>query len=391
MNKPGSGPEQIKRLLTFENDYSFFLFGPRGCGKTSLIKNLFADKAQILDLLDVNLELRLKRNPNILKEIVANLNDINYLVIDEVQKIPELLDLVHKLIEETDKYFILTGSSARKLKHGNANLLAGRAFAYFLHPFTSIELGKNFDLDHALHWGMLPKVQEFKTNTSKEKFLKAYTQTYLKEEVFAEQFIRALDPFRYFLELAAQMNGKILNFSKIAQDVGVDPKTIQKYYSILEDTLLGFSLKAFNHSFRKQLATKPKFYLFDTGVKRSLDNSLGIPLQESTSAYGNAFEHFVILEIIKLSSYFHDDYRLSYLKTKDDIEVDLIVERPGRIPLFIEIKSSKEVNASSLSNLINLSKDFGDCEAICLSRDPLSRRVDNVLLMNWQEGLKYFL
>ncbi len=381
---------KINRLLEFEENYSFFLFGPRGCGKTTLITEQYADRSEILDLLNIELETRLRRNPSLLKEIVANLENIDYVVIDEIQKIPELLDLVHKLIEETDKYFILTGSSARKLKRGDANLLAGRAFSYFLHPFTSIELGEDFNLEHALHWGMLPKVQEFKTERSKEKFLKAYAQTYLKEEIFAEQFIRALDPFRYFLELAAQMNGKILNFSKIAKDVGVDDKTIEKYYSILEDTLIGFSLKAFKHSFRKQLSTKPKFYLFDTGVKRSLDNSLSIPLQESTSAYGHAFEHFVILEIIKLASYFHDDYRFSYLKTKDDVEIDLIVERPGKPFLFIEIKSTKEVNKDSLSNLITLSKDFNNCEPICFSRDSITRKIDNVLVISWQEGLKKF-
>ncbi len=382
---------KIKRLLKFEENYSFFLFGPRGCGKTTLINELFSDESLVLDLLDVDLETRLKRNPSLLKEMISNLDDgLDYVVLDEIQKIPELLDLVHKLIEESNKYFILTGSSARKLKRGNANLLAGRAFSYFLHPFTSIELGKFFNLEHALHWGMLPKVQEFKTDSSKEKFLKAYTQTYLKEEIFAEQFIRALDPFRYFLEIAAQMNGKILNFSKIAKDVGVDDKTIRQYYSILEDTLLGFSLKAFRHSFRKQLSTKPKFYLFDTGVKRSLENSLSINLQPSTSAYGNAFEHFLILEIIKLSSYFHDDYRFSYLKTKDDIEIDLIVERPGKPFLFIEIKSTEEVNQDSLSNLAKLSQDFGNSQALCLSRDKISRKIDNILVMNWQEGLKKF-
>jgi predicted AAA+ superfamily ATPase len=382
---------KIKRLLKFEENYSFFLFGPRGCGKTTLTNELYSGRAKILDLLDLDLEARLRKDPRVLRDLVLSSDDIDYFVIDEIQKIPELLDLVHKLIEETDKYFILTGSSARKLKRGKANLLAGRAFSYFLHPFTSVELSKDFDLDHALHWGMLPKVQEFKTDKTKEKFLKAYAQTYLKEEVFAEQFVRALDPFRYFLELAAQMNGKILNFSKIAKDVGVDDKTVGKYYSILEDTLLGFSLRAFKHSFRKQLSTKPKFYLFDTGVKRCLENSLGIPLQEGTSVYGHTFEHFVILEIMKLASYFHDDYRFSYLKTKDDVEVDLIVERPGKPFLFIEIKSTKEVDSASLTNLINLARDFGNCEALCLSQDRISRKIDNVQVINWRDGLKKFM
>ncbi|MDD9899262.1 MAG: AAA family ATPase [Candidatus Melainabacteria bacterium] len=383
---------KIKRLLQIEEDYSCFLFGARGSGKTTLINELYQDRAKVFDLLDVELESRLQRNPNLLKELVEDLDQATkYVVIDEVQKIPKLLNLVHQLIESTDKFFILTGSSARKLKRGQANLLAGRAFSYFLHPYTSKELGDSFDLDHALRWGMLPKVQEFKTEGSKSKFLKTYCQTYLKEEIFAEQFVRALDPFRHFLELAAQMNGKILNYSKLAKDIGVDDKTVSKYYSILEDTLIGFSLKAFKHSFRKQLATKPKFYLFDTGVKRSLDNSLTIPLQESSFAYGNAFEHFVILDIIKLASYFHDNYRFSYLRTKDGVEVDLVVERPGLPHLFIEIKSSKEVDTSELKNLSLLATDFGDCEAVCFSRDKLNRQVDDIELVHWQEGLeRYF-
>ncbi|MDA0772641.1 MAG: AAA family ATPase [Cyanobacteria bacterium] len=382
----------FNRHISFEENYSFFLFGARGTGKTTLLEKFFKNKAKFLDLLNPELESRFKRNPNILIEIVNSLtDDEKYIVIDEVQKVPELLDIVHGLIERTPKLFILTVSSARKLKRGNANLLAGRAFTYKLYPFTSFELVDNFNLSHALHWGLIPKVQEFETDKAKEKFLIAYAQTYLKEEIFAEQFVRALDPFRHFLELAAQMNGKILNFTKLSRDIGIDDKTIKKYYSILEDTLLGFSLKAFKHSFRKQLQTKAKFYLFDTGVKRSLDNTLSIPLKEGSSAYGEAFEHFIILEIIKLSSYFHEDYRFSYLKTKDDAEVDLIVERPGQPYLFIEIKSSKEVQESHLTNLIRLSNDFGDCVPICLSQDSIKRKISNVEVYPWQEGIKQML
>ena len=275
---------------------------------------------------------------------------ISHVVIDEIQKIPKLLNVVHKLIEETQKKFVMTGSSARKLKYGGANLLAGRAFVYHLFPFTFLELKKNFDSDQALMFGLLPKIIEFDTYEERVAFLQAYSYTYLKEEIFSEQLIRKLDPFRRFLEVAAQTNGKIINYSNIARDVGVDDKTVKEYFSILEDTLIGFFLEPFHHSFRKRLSSKPKFYFFDIGVTRALARHLSIPLRAQTSAYGEAFEHFIILECIKLASYQNKEFRFSYLSTKDDAEIDLVVERPGQPLLFIEIKSKKSVQPTDSTN-----------------------------------------
>ncbi len=381
----------FKRLLELPNSHSFFLFGPRGTGKSTLIMEKFAKQSITFDLLDPELEAELIRRPNKFKETVLALDKkIKYVIIDEVQKIPKLLNIVHQLIESTNKNFILTGSSARRLKLGKANLLAGRAFTCNLHPLTSFELNEKFNLQEALEWGLLPKIYKLKTNKFKTQFLQSYAHTYLKEEIWAEQFIKDLDAFRHFLEVAAQMNGKIINFSKLSRDVGVDDKTIKQYFSILEDTMLGFFLHGFQHSFRKRLSSKPKFYFFDTGIKRALDLSLDLKLKESTNAYGDAFEHFVILEIIKLSSYFHPNYRFSYLKTKDDAEVDLIVDRPREKKLFIEIKSSKSVSEDSLHNLSELSKAFENCEALCFSQDTQTRLVKGIKIMPWQEGLKKF-
>lgn len=383
--------DKVKRHLSLSRSQSLFLFGPRGAGKSTLINRQFASNSYLIDLLDIDTEEQFARNPGQLKEIVESLDkQISYVIIDEIQKIPKLLDLVHLLIESTDKKFILTGSSARKLKYGNANLLAGRAFVYNLHPFTSLELGDAFDLKSVLHYGLLPKVQEFEDEEDKKMFLKSYSQTYLKEEIQAEQLIRKLAPFRAFLEVAAQMNGKIINYSKISRDVGVEDKTIKEYYSILEDTLLGFSLNGFQHSFRKQLSSKPKFYFFDTGISRALNRSLSNKLEESSFAFGDAFEHFIILECIKLASYFCSEYRFNYLRTKDDAEVDLIVDRPGEPYLFIEIKSTKQVRAEDLTSLSKIAKDFGSCEAVCFSRDPVRKVIDNVTVYPWQEGLKKF-
>lgn len=382
---------KIKRQLKLSDNYSAFLFGPRGSGKSTLIKDQFATNSHYIDLLDTEVEEKLSQRPNELKDIVLNLDPCtSHVIIDEVQKIPKLLDLVHMLIESTDKKFILTGSSARKLKYGKANLLAGRAFVYNLHPFTFLELGNQFKLDQALRWGSLPKIHKLNEDEDKVRFLRSYAQTYIKEEVQAEQLVRKLNPFKHFLQVAAQMNGKIINHSKISRDVGVEDKTIAEYYSILEDTLLGFTLRGFKHSFRKQLSSKPKFYYFDIGVTRALNKTLGNNLTEGSYAYGNAFEHFIVLECIKLASYFKYEYQFSYLRTKDDAEIDLVVERPGKPILFIEIKSSTQVVEEDLSTYSRLVKDFGECEAVCFSRDTYRKQIANITVYPWQEGIEKF-
>lgn len=379
----------IQRFLSLSTNHSFFLFGARGTGKSTLIYNTFKKNSYVFDLLDPELEDRLTKNPGELKQIAETVSS-KYIIIDEIQKIPKLLNIVHSLIEKTNKIFILTGSSARKLRQGHANLLAGRAFVYHLYPFSYLEIEKEINLNDAMQWGLLPKILSLKTEASKNQFLQSYAHTYLKEEIWAEQFIKNLDPFRNFLEVAAQMNGKIINHSNISRDVGVDDKTVKKYFSILEDTLIGFSLHGFKHSFRKRLNTKPKFYFFDTGVKRALTRTLTLPIKEGTSAFGEAFEHLVILECIKLASYFKSEYRFSYLRTKDDVEVDLVVERPGKPILFIEIKSSTQVKKESISTFINLVKDFGKCEAICFSNDPYEKIIEEIKVLHWKKGVKKY-
>ena len=209
------------------------------------------------------------------------------------------------------------------------NLLVGRAFVYNLFPLTVPELEDAFDLEDALRWGTLPGIYALEGNEDKQSYLRAYALTYLKEEIVAEQIVRRLDPFRQFLEVAAQANGTIINYANIARDVGADPKTVISYFSILEDTLVGFLLPAFHRSVRKQQRTNPKFYFFDTGVKRSLDRTLNVPLNARTYEYGKAFEHFVITQIAHLSRYRYPDWRLSYLQTGAGAEIDLLIDRPG--------------------------------------------------------------
>lgn len=385
----------LPRILKLPKKKNIFLFGARNTGKSTLVKQEFpTTETLFLDLLNLDLEDRLSRRPQDLQAMVNALpENITHVVIDEIQKIPKLLDVVHSLIETTNKKYVLTGSSARKLKYGGSNLLAGRALVYFLYPLTFLELGKHFNLQSVLQWGSLPQIYSLTDNQEKMSFLQAYSLTYLKEEIWGEHFIRKIDPFRKFIEVAAQCNGKILNYSNISKDVGVDSKTVSEYFTILEDTLIGFHLDAFQHSFRKRLSQKPKFYFFDLGIVRALTRSLSLPLLPKTSAYGDAFEHFIILECIRLASYHNKEFRFSYLHTKDDVEVDLVVERPGLPHLFIEIKSSSNVVSENLHQFMKITKDFSQhtpCEAVCFSNDTISKRYENVLVMPWKEGLLRF-
>lgn len=383
----------LNRLLKLPQKQNFFVFGARGCGKSTLLEAYFSSETTLfLSLLDPLTEDRFSRNPGELKSMIEALAPkITHVVIDEIQKQPRLLDVVHELIEKSALNFLLTGSSARKLKYGGANLLAGRAFVYHLYPFSYLEVKALFDLKQALQFGMLPRLFSFETDEERILFLQAYALTYLKEEVWAEQLTKKLDAFRKFLEVAAQCNGKIINYSNIARDVGVDDKTIKEYFSILEDTLIGYMLEPFQHSFRKRLSQKPKFYYFDVGITRALARQLTLPLLPGTSAYGDAFEHFIILECMKLSNYFYSEYRFSYLRTKDDAEIDLIVERPGCSLLCIEIKCAINVTSESLKSFLTLTKEIPDCEAICFSNDSYAKKIEHVTVLPWKEGVeKYF-
>ena len=380
----------FRRLLQISRRSSFFLFGARGTGKTTYIRDAFEPAASLyLDLLDPETEDLYRRAPNRLEQQVRALpGSVQWILIDEVQRVPRLLDVAHRLIESTEKRFVLTGSSARKLRRGASNLLAGRAFVHNLYPLTAPELQDTFDLDDALRWGTLPRVYALDAAGDKQAYLRAYALTYLKEEIVAEQIVRRLDPFRQFLEVAAQSNGTIINYANIARDVGADPKTVISYFSILEDTLVGFLLPAFHRSIRKQQRANPKFYFFDTGVKRSLDRTLDVPLNAGTYEYGKAFEHFVITQIVHLSRYRYPDWRLSYLQTGAGVEIDLVIERPGLPAALIEIKSSGRVDERDVRNLARFTGDFADPLALCISRDPARMQMDGVLCMHWREALE---
>lgn len=378
------------RVINVSSSNSFFLFGARGVGKTSLLKTHYSpEKTFYIDLLNPNDFERFFRNPGELNNILKTLsNSIEWVIIDEIQKVPLLLDVVHHQIESSSRKFILTGSSSRKLKRGSANLLAGRAFIFELYPLTHLELDATFSLDKILQWGSLPKIWNVElSDLDKELYLKAYSQTYLKEEIQEEQLVRNLKSFHAFLEIAAQMNGKILNYSKISNDVNVDTKTVQKYFDILEETHIGFRLPPYHQSLRKRQRENPKFYFFDIGVQRSLLKVAKFPVTPGTFEYGNIFEHFIILELIRLNSYLNKDYSFSYFQTHHNLEVDLVIDRPRKKTIFCEIKSKTNVVEADLTSLASIKKDFPKFEYLCLSQDSYEKEIDGIRCLPWKKGI----
>ncbi len=381
----------LARLIKPPKSHSFFIFGARGTGKTTYLKTqILSENSVYLNLLLDRDHQELAINPDSLGErIVKGITKI--VVIDEVQKLPKLLDIVHDLSETNkDIQFILTGSSARKLKRGGANLLAGRAFVLNLYPFTTIELGDQFDLFKALRWGTLPKIFELNESEDKENYLRTYVFTYLKEEILQEQIIRNLDPFQRFLPVSSQVSGQVVNYSKISKEVGAAPQTIQSYFEILQDTLIGFYLPAYHSSVRKQEKSGKKFYLFDNGVRNALSRTLDIPINESTYYFGQAFEHFIIQEFYRLASYRNKDELLFYYQTQGGLEIDLIIEKPGRPLLAIEIKSTNSISKDQLRHLRSFAEIQPKSKRFCISRDPNRKKIDDIDCIFYLDALRMF-
>jgi uncharacterized protein len=380
----------FQRSLSLPKNQSFFLFGARQTGKSTLLRERLDPKSTYsIDLLDPEEEDLFSRRPGELEHRLAALpKRPNWVVIDEVQRAPRLLDLVHRQIESSGQKFALTGSSARKLKRGAANLLAGRALVKHLHPLTHREADKAFDLQRALEFGTLPKVFDLEGG-DRVGFLRSYALTYLKEEIASEQLLRRLDPFRNFLEIAAQANGTILNYSNIARDVGVDYKTVQSYFEVLEDTLVGFTLPAFHESLRKRQTQHAKFYFFDLGVKRALERTLEVPLSPRTYGFGNAFEHFLIAEIRRLAEYAGKDWRFAYLRTAQGVELDLIIDRPGEARVLLEIKSAGEVGEKDCANLARFQAESKrPILAVLASLSERPKKIGSVLCLPWRDALE---
>lgn len=346
---PAYLPTMFQRLLQPPKD-SALLLGPRATGKSTWLGQAFPGAATY-DLLDTGLALRLARQPGELAREVAALPPRTWVVIDEVQKVPELLDEVHRLMERDKRRFLLSASSARKLKRGGANLLAGRALRLALFPLVSAEVGGAPPLER-LWFGMLPRVF---TSETPRQHLEAYAQTYVKEEIQAEALTRNIGGFARFLEVAARQNGQVTNTSNIARDAQVARQTVQGYFDILVDTLLGDWLPAWKLKRATRLVAHPKFHFFDAGVARALSGRLAYP--PTSEEQGFLFETWLLAELRAYLSYSGLGYVPHYFRTHDDVEVDIVLET-ARGLVGLELKSSTEWRTAYTKGFARLTEEL---------------------------------
>lgn len=329
---------------------SFFLFGPRGTGKTTWVKSAFPDSVYI-DLLEAELFNELTANPQRLGNFIPpDFGD--WIVIDEVQRVPDLLHEIHRLIESKKYRFVLTGSSARKLRRKGTNLLAGRALIFSMHSLSVAELGDDFRIDHSLRYGQLPAVY---TEADPRKYLEAYVKTYLEEEIRQEGLTRQLSAFARFLEAASFSQGSVLNVSAVARECHVERKTVESYFSVIEDLMIAYRIPVFSKRTKRRLIAHPKFYFFDAGVYRAI-RPMG-PLDMPDEAEGIALETLFLQEIMALSSALDLGYRIFYWRTSNGREVDFVLYGSGGLHAF-EIKRTARVNASMLGGLKAFLADY---------------------------------
>ncbi|MBR1783641.1 MAG: ATP-binding protein [Bacteroidales bacterium] len=369
-----------KRIFDIEDklDEAMFLFGARQTGKSTLLKERFKGKIYY-DLLDPDVRKAFKRNPNSLKEALWDKPSGTLVIIDEIQKVPELLDIVHTLMVEKGLWFILSGSSARKLKKSGANTLGGRAIPETFYPLVWPEV-TDFQLDRAVQNGMIPRHYMVADAT---KRLKGYVEVYLNEEIREEGEVRELEAFERFMEVAAISDGEMLNYSNIASDCGVSVKTVQSYFKILYDTLIGYEIPAYRKAVKRKIIQAPRFYYFDVGLANYLMGRHS--LKRGTDDYGHAFEHFVMQEIIAYKGYNDKKDIISYWRTYDKKEVDAVI---GDAKVAIEIKSSEQVKAKHKAGLKAFKEEHPDCRLIFVSLDPITRKVDDIELITVLDFLR---
>ncbi len=342
----------FKRLLNIplKTKKSFFLFGPRGVGKTTWLNRNLPD-ALFVNLLKSESYNRLSANPeNIRQMIPPDYN--NWIVIDEIQRVPELLNEVHDLIESKKHIFILTGSSARTLRRKGVNLLAGRALTYHMHPVTAIEQEDKLDITESLYLGNLPA--RF-TEHDPQKFLKDYVQTYIREEVLQEGLTRNIGNFSRFLETASFSQASLVNASEIARETGIERSLAENYFSIIEDLLIGVRLPVFTRKAKRKMISHQKFYYFDAGVFRSI-RPTG-PLDSDAEMNGPAMETLVFQELRAINDYMECDYKIYFWRTKNGLEVDFILYGPKGL-IAIEVKNSPHVHPKTLRGLKEFKKDY---------------------------------
>ena len=373
--------ELIDRFLQPHNQ-SFFLFGPRGTGKSTFVHKFFRD-ALFLDLLDPERVRLFSAAPERLKEFVKAHPGSPRVVIDEIQRVPSLLPVVHSLIEEQEsRTFVLTGSSARKLKRAGVDLLGGRALLFAMHPFMAAELGRRFNFTEALQYGLVPLVV---FSASPAEVLRAYAGLYLREEVQMEGLVRNIGNFSRFLEAISFSHTSILNISNVAQECGVERKTVEGYVEILEDILLGWRLQIFTKRAKRQLSGHPKFFLFDAGVFRSL-RPQG-PLDRPEEIEGQALEGLVGQHLKAWIDYSETKRELFFWRTRSGVEVDFVVYGPDGI-CGIEVKNSKSVRPADLRGLRSFKEEYPESKGLLLYRGKDRMLKGDVLCMPCEEFLK---
>ena len=376
----------IERVLSIDLPHgkSAFLWGPRKTGKTTYFKNRFPDSL-IYDFLKTDLFIEYSKNPSRLREELLAKNEKllkNPILLDEVQKIPQILDEVQWLIENKRLSFVLCGSSARKLKKGKANLLGGRAWRYEMFPLVTAEL-KNFELLRILNHGLVPS-HYLDREEDVKKSLKAYVQDYLKEEVFNEGLARNIPAFSRFFDVVGYSHGELINYSNIARECAIDSKTVREYYQILVDTLLGLFIEPFKKRQSRQVITKaPKFYMFDVGIagimtKRRVEEERG-------ELFGRAFEHFILTEITAHRSYRELDHEIRFWRTKSGLEVDFIL---GAGEVAIEVKGTSALDKTDLRSLNAFIEEYSPKKALVVCNEKTERIIGKIRILPWRKFLE---
>jgi len=373
----------IDRIINLDlpTGQSAFLWGARKTGKSTLLKMRFPSSI-VYDFLKTDLLFELTKRPALLREqlLARTPEELQHpVILDEVQKVPHLLDEVHWLIENKGIGFILCGSSARKLRRGHANLLGGRAWRFHMHPLTTRELPE-LDLLRALNLGLIPAHY---LQTHGRRDLKAYVSDYLKEEVFDEGLTRNIPAFSRFFEAMGYSHGQLTNFANIARECGVDAKTVREYYQILMDTLLGMMLPPFKRRQSRQVIGKAsKFYLFDVGVAGFLS---GRKIEsERGELFGQAFEHFMLMELVAHRSYLELEHKLAFWRTKSGLEVDFVL---GDGQVAIEVKGTRSVQSRDLRPLRAFMDEYSPAKAIVVCNESQARRVGDIDILPWRDFL----
>ncbi|MCX6584475.1 MAG: AAA family ATPase [Candidatus Aminicenantes bacterium] len=371
----------INRLFQ-ESVGSFFIFGPRGTGKSTWLKTRYPDSI-LIDLLEPDLYRGYSARPERLRAIVEGNPNREIIIIDEIQKVPQLLDPVHALMEEKPHLrFILTGSSSRKLKHTGVDLLSGRAALRWMHPFLASELGVNFDLPAALKNGLVPVIH---SSRNPAEALKAYIELYIKEEVMVEGLVRNTGNFARFLESISFSHGSVLNASTVARECEVERKTVQGYIEILKDLLLAFFVPVFTRRAKRAVVQHPKFYIFDPGVFYYL-RPRG-PLDRPEEMEGAALEGLVAQHLRAWIDYSFSSCKLYYWRTKTGSEVDFVVYGEEGFWAF-EVKNSKKIHPADLRGLKTFAQDYPECTPVFLYRGEETLKIDQITCLPCEKFLK---